>query len=75
VQLFFEDFGHEGCEYAHWHEPDSIFVYSTNLHEVPDPAPAGCGYGSIQEPGLIAWMTQSEVDAWEAFTGISLGVQ
>jgi len=73
VQLVYTDH-HSGCEFPHWHAPGGIAV-ATNLHEVSDPALGECGFASTHDFVGTAWMTQTQIDAWEAVTGISLGVQ
>jgi len=72
AQLVYTDH-HSGCEFPHWHAPGGIAI-ATNLDEVPDPALGECGFASTHDYVGMAWMTLTQIVAWETVTGISLDV-
>jgi hypothetical protein len=69
---FFVVVAEENCPPDHYH---SILgnAYSIFLLSIPDPDPLNCGFGfPSQIPSIIIPMSQSQIDAWNAMTGLTI---
>jgi hypothetical protein len=61
----------DACSVFHYHSPYSR-VYSVDLISISDPAKPKCGFGPVDSiPVTEVFMTQAQIDAFVAATGLS----